>query len=278
MSTFLTSQEIQDLISVDRSTVYRMAEDGRLPGVKVGRQWRFPADRVAAQLGLPTGMVQAATPTHQPASVDRLDGLLRPDDAQSIADLIGELFGIMAVITDLEGRPVTTVANPCGYYAAIADQPGAVAACLSQWRSFADEPNVAPRWVRTHLGVLCARTFVWVDLKPVGMIVVGGVTPPSWPPPQATIESIAAEIGVASDMLADRVGATWDLDVTEQRHVLRLLPQMGDLVSQLVTARRHLADCRESGVAVATHDVANGTRHHHDLHDLHHVPQGGDRS
>ena len=60
MTTFLTSQEMQDLINVDRSTVYRMAEDGRLPGVKIGRQWRFPSDRVAEQLGL------AASPPAQP--------------------------------------------------------------------------------------------------------------------------------------------------------------------------------------------------------------------
>jgi excisionase family DNA binding protein len=274
MSTFLTSQEMQDLISVDRSTVYRMAEDGRLPGVKVGRQWRFPADRVAAQLGLAVGVVEnSAAPTHADDTVDGFGSLLRPDDAQSIADLIGELFGVMAVITDMEGRPVTAVANPCGYYEAIADQPHAVAACLSQWRLFADEPHVAPRWVRTHLGFLCARTFVWVDLKPVGMIVVGGVTPPSWPPPPALVESIADEIGIPANSLITRVGETWDLDVPEQRRVLRLLPQMGDLVSQLVTSHRHLVDCREQHVATGSRPGTNETHH-----DIHHVPQGGDRS
>ena len=40
------------MINVDLSTVYRMAEDGRLPAIKVGRQWRFPADRVAELLGV----------------------------------------------------------------------------------------------------------------------------------------------------------------------------------------------------------------------------------
>ena len=54
MTTFLTTQDVQALLHVDKSTVYRMAEDGRLPGVKVGRQWRFPADQIADQLGVPT--------------------------------------------------------------------------------------------------------------------------------------------------------------------------------------------------------------------------------
>jgi excisionase family DNA binding protein len=247
MTTFLTSQDVQDLINVDRSTVYRMAEDGRLPGVKVGRQWRFPTDRVREQLGLDP---VAVPPTAPVPTTDRstngslgrlgLDELLLPEVAQSVADLMGDLFGVMAVLTDTDGRPVTSVANPCGYYSAISDQPGAVEACLQQWRLFADEPHVAPRFVRTHLGFLCARTFVWVDLKPVGMIVVGGVTPPVWPPPEAEVEAIADEVGVPHRRLLDTVEETWDLDIEEQRRIVRLLPQMGDLVSQLASARGQL--------------------------------------
>ena len=147
----------------------------------------------------------------------------------------------------------------------LADQPDAVAACLSQWRLFADEPNVAPRWVATHLGFLCARTFVWVDLKPVGMIVVGGVTPATWPPDRQVVESIADEVGIPLQDLHDRVDETWDLDAVEQRRVLQLLPRMGDLISQLVTAQRRLAVCL---------DLEAPPSHHFTPH----VPQGGDRS
>ena len=275
-NTLLTSQEMQELISVDLSTVYRMAEDGRLPGIKVGRQWRFPADQVAAQLGLTGDVAPQPTPMGGPDAVDSNEGLalvelLRPDDAQSIADLIGESLGVMAVITDMDGRPITDVANPCGYYGAFAEQPNAVAACLSQWRGFADEPHVAPRWVRTHLGFLCARTFLWVDLKPVGMILVGGVTPPSWPPHRSFVESMADEVGVTPQVLLDRVDETWDLDLADQRRVLRLLPQFGDLVSQVVTAQRRPRDGRADTAKVQQPSVSNDTAQHQ-------VPQGGDRS
>lgn len=253
MTTFLTSQDIEHLINVDRSTVYRMAEDGRLPGVKVGRQWRFPADRVHEQLGLDPSRTSTtprstprprSTPTeiadrplHGATDLPALAELLLPEVVQSVADLVADLFGVMVVITDMDGRPITTVANPCGYYTAISDQPGAVKACLRQWRLFADEPHVVPRFVRTHLGFLCARTFVWVDLKPVGMIVVGGVTPPIWPPLDAEIEAIADEIGVPHRRLLDTVEETWHLDIVEQRRIVRLLPQIGDLLSQLASAR-----------------------------------------
>jgi excisionase family DNA binding protein len=280
MTTFLTSQQMQELINVDRSTVYRMAEDGRLPGVKIGRQWRFPADQVAEQLGLSSvngstpATVQAAPAADDTASratttsrstPPGLPELLVPEVAQSVADLMGDLFGVMAVITDMHGQPLTAVANPCGYYAAIANQPGAAEACLAEWRHFADEPHVAPRFVRTHLGFLCARTFVWVDLKPVGMIVVGGVTPPAWPPSREHLDGIAAEVGVRAEMLHDAVDQTWDVDVEQQRRILQLLPQMGDLISQLATARSQLA------ATTTTITTAITTTPHPPT-----VPQGGD--
>jgi hypothetical protein len=199
---------------------------------------------VAAQLGLTTQTVGDAKPDPLPSPVSPepagLDRILRPGVAQSIADLIADLFGVMAVITDMEGHPITNVANPCGYYDAIANQPGAVEACMSQWRLFADEPHVAPRWVRTHLGFLCARTFVWVDLKPVGMIVVGGVTPTAWPPTPDQIAEIAGEVGVRTEIILDAVDETWDIEADGRRKILRLLPQFGDLVSQLASARRQV--------------------------------------
>ena len=56
----LTAREIQDLFQVDRSTVYRMAEDGRLPAIKIGKQWRFPAEQInnwfQAQMTTSTGL------------------------------------------------------------------------------------------------------------------------------------------------------------------------------------------------------------------------------
>jgi excisionase family DNA binding protein len=242
MTTFLTSHEVEAMISIDRSTVYRMAEDGRLPGIKVGRQWRFPADGIAAVLGVPSAaLAPARNTTRDTTAAPRLDELLDAEVAQSIADLIGDALGTMAVITDMKGRPLTAVANPCGFYALIADHPAAAELCLSEWRQFADATHVAPRFIRTQLGFLCARSFVWVDLAPVGMILAGGVRPPMWPPPPDTIDEIADTFGVPAARVADVADDVWDLDPEQRRRALRLLPQFGDLVSHLASGRRHPA-------------------------------------
>lgn len=254
MATFLTTQEMEELLAVDRSTIYRMAEDGRLPGVKVGRQWRFPAERITRQLGLEPP-VAASPPSgddqHPPR---RLSELLEPEAVRSLAELLGELFEVMAVVTDMDGTPLTPVANPCGFYTAIAGEPAAAEACLTGWRQLAAEPSVTPRFVTSHLGFLCARTFVWADFRPVGMLVVGGVTPRDWPPDPGVVGDICEEIGVPASRLEAVLDETWHVSEERQDWILRVLPKVGDLISQLAATRSQLLARLDAIAALADSD------------------------
>jgi excisionase family DNA binding protein len=51
MTDMFTAKEMQNLLHVDRSTIYRMAEAGQLPAIKVGKQWRCPAEHVEPWMG-----------------------------------------------------------------------------------------------------------------------------------------------------------------------------------------------------------------------------------
>ena len=39
--SYLTTEEVQTWLRIDKRTLYRMAMTGRIPAVRVGRQWRF---------------------------------------------------------------------------------------------------------------------------------------------------------------------------------------------------------------------------------------------
>ncbi len=249
MSTLLTTKDLQAMIHVDKSTIYRMAEDGRLPAIKVGRQWRFPADAVEAVLG--NGVVShAATREVDPRPTD-LAALLAPEAAQAIADLAADLFGVMAIVTDIDGNPLTDVANPCGYFAAIHDQPGAVSGCIDGWRQLADEIDIEPRFMPSQLGFLCARTFIRVGSELVGMLIVGGVTPGSWPPEPQFLEKLAGELELPVSLLVDHVDETYYLDAAHQQWVVGLLPRFSDLISRLATARSQLLSKLDAIAALA---------------------------
>ena len=240
MAVLLTTKDLQELINVDKSTIYRMAEDGRLPAVKVGRQWRFPSDQITEMLG---GVVDPPSDVPAVASgttVRDLNALLPTEAAQAIADLAADIFDVMAVVTDIEGNALTTVANPCGYFAAVQSQPQAVDQCVEGWRRLAAEVDLEPRFMPTHLGFLCARSFIRVGSELVGMLIVGGIAPDTWPPDDVTMARIAGELGVPVSLITDHVEETYYLDENHRRWVISLLPRLSDLISRLAATRSEL--------------------------------------
>jgi excisionase family DNA binding protein len=248
MTTLLTTKDLQDLINVDKSTIYRMAEDGRLPAVKVGRQWRFPAEQIADMLG---GTVGAPESLPAPGTAGELATLLVPETAEAVTELVADLFGVMAVITDMQGRPLTDVANPNGYFQAIADQPGAVEKCARGWRELGEDGGIEPRFKPSHLGFLCTRTFIRVGNELVGMLIVGGITPADWPPSEEFLAAAAAELDLPVSTLLDHVDETYYVDEGRQKWILGLLPRISDLISRLAAARNQLLDKLDAIAALA---------------------------
>jgi excisionase family DNA binding protein len=172
-TALLTAVQVGDLLGIDQSTVYRMAADGRLPAVKVGRQWRFPAGVVQDLLG--------DSREGPSAAAVRPRGDL-PDVQAAIAatSVAAELLGVMMVVTDMEGRPLTPVANPCPRFARLAGDAvdaEAVQACATEWRALADELDLQPHFRPGALGFECARAHIRTGDRLVGMVLAGGLAP-----------------------------------------------------------------------------------------------------
>jgi excisionase family DNA binding protein len=224
----LTTKEVQALVNVDRSTIYRMAEDGRIPAVKVGRQWRFPADRIHAWLEA------GRRPADRERATAGTNGLTLPEGSlQTLAELIGSVFGVMVIVTDMEGRPLIDVANPCGMFRAAASTPATLERCIEGWREFGSDPDLVPHLSPSHLGFLCARAFVRDGSELTAMVIAGGIAPDDWPPPRAEVERIAADIDLPADTLAEHIDEIYHLDEAGRRRLLDLLPRFGVLISQI---------------------------------------------
>ncbi len=239
--SMLTTKDLQQLLHVDRSTIYRMAEAGQLPGVKIGRQWRFPADRFnrwledrnvrsTAEIPVPTLDLNGNT----------LAGLLPPEYIRSIGDLFGEMLGVMVVVTDMNGTPLAPPSNPCGLFTLVNEYPGAVERCVAGWRELAHDLDLAPRFAPSHLGLLCARSYLRVGSELRGIILVGGVAPGQWPPSAAEIGQISAEFGVDPDLITDHLDEVFHLGADQQRRVLALLPRLARFLSEVINERKQL--------------------------------------
>src|SRR5512146_822815 len=99
MDDLLTTRQVQEILKVDRITVYRMLNDGRLKGVKIGHQWRFPLKEVERMIGVNIPVEGSAQGNPDPNFPTHC--------VQTIQDLFAEISQISAVVIDMQGSPLT---------------------------------------------------------------------------------------------------------------------------------------------------------------------------
>lgn len=249
--TLLTTKQVQEIFRVDRSTIYRMAEDGRLPAVKVGRQWRFPSEHLEALLGQSNGESTTPSPVAESADPVSLHAILPGETAQAVADLAADLFGVMAVVTDMQGNALTDVANPCGYFTAVFNGIYTADRCSDGWRRLGEEIDLEPRFLPSHLGFLCARSFIRVGTNLAGMVIVGGVAPALWPPAEAEVAAVAAETGTAVEIIDAHINEVYWIDQAHQDWIVRNLSRVSDLISHLADGHGRLIQKLETIAALA---------------------------
>ncbi len=95
--TFLTTDEVLEYLQVNLRTVYRLIKAGKLPAVRVGRQWRFRRSDIDAWLE--SGRVRPArggTPSATPAP----RRVLVADDEASIRDLLAKALAMAEYVVD----------------------------------------------------------------------------------------------------------------------------------------------------------------------------------
>ena len=109
--TFLTTEEVLEYLQVNLRTVYRLIKAGKIPAVRVGRQWRFRKRDIDAWLDSqrPRGgarpVASAATPA-RPATGAVRPRVLVVDDEASIRDLLSKTLALAEYDVDVapDGR------------------------------------------------------------------------------------------------------------------------------------------------------------------------------
>jgi excisionase family DNA binding protein len=125
---FLTTEEVLEYLQVNLRTVYRLIKAGKIPAVRVGRQWRFRKRDIDAWLDTQrTHMPQPIAPQMPASAVSRTGRahVLVVDDEASIRDLLSKTLALADY--DVETMPDGSAAldrlreNPGGVDLLIAD-------------------------------------------------------------------------------------------------------------------------------------------------------------
>lgn len=131
--SFLTTDEVLEYLQVNLRTVYRLIKAGKIPAVRVGRQWRFRKSDIDAWLASQqTGAVPPPpAPTEaeaQPTAVTSLPRNGRPkvlvvDDEASIRDLLSRALALADYDVDVvaSGQAALERMRHSGYSLLITD-------------------------------------------------------------------------------------------------------------------------------------------------------------
>jgi excisionase family DNA binding protein len=108
--SFLTTEEVLEYLQVNLRTVYRLIKAGKIPAVRVGRQWRFRKRDIDAWLETqrPRGSRTAQTPSTRPSATASggRPRVLVVDDEATIRDLLAKTLALAEYDVDVapDGR------------------------------------------------------------------------------------------------------------------------------------------------------------------------------
>ena len=244
MDNLLTTKQLQDMLQVDRITIYRMLSEGRLPGFKVGGQWRFRRSEIEAWLRAQQAALEINEAPSPVEEVRPAPQVLPLHCIQAIQDVFAEALGIGAITTDLEGQPLTEPSNPCPFCQLIQTSEEGRRRCQLSWRALARAMSPASHLHRCHAGLLCARGRIEVRDAFIAMIFVEQFL--TGPPeededgPLPRLPELARICGLDEDELRAALPTVHRVEQSRTGRVAHLLQKVANTFSEIGQERLDL--------------------------------------
>ena len=242
MDVLLTARQLQELLQVDRITIYRMLNDGRLRGFKVGGQWRFSRRVIEHWLEEQRASLGVSEPSKSSDGLQPSAEALPLSCIRAIQDVFAEALGVGTVTTDVDGNPLTPVAHSCEFCDLILSTEAGRRRCIGSWQAAAAEPGDTPRLATCHAGL----RYVWGRIEVRGEFVAATHagqflgSPPTggeWP---VRLAGLAAATGISEQKLRQALARVPVLDETRRQQVPRLLHRVATTFSEIGEERLSL--------------------------------------
>jgi excisionase family DNA binding protein len=241
MSELLTTRQLQDLLQVDRVTIYRMLREGRLRGFKVGGQWRFSRQEIEDWLQARRATVGA---TALPDDVCSSSHVLPLSCVQAIQSVYAEALDIAAVTVDPDGTPVARISNSCPLCDLILSTDEGRRRCGASWLVIEGDALFPPPIRVCHAGLLCASARVkvggeWV-VNVAGCQFVARSSREVDRRWQANLSTLAVDLGLDERELRAAAKGVRSLAQDQLPRASRLLQRVADTFSEIGEERLKL--------------------------------------
>jgi len=255
MDELVTTRQLQELLQVDRITIYRMLNDGRLQGFKVGGQWRFSRQALEAWLQDQQAGPEASGASKTAGAVASPGPDLPIACMQPIQDILADALGLGAVVTTLDGQPLTKPANANPFCSLLLGS-AARQRCIDWRRTTSDGLGVRVQVLTCDAGLRCSGGRVDVQDRPLAVLYAGQYLDPALDRGgegrAARIDSLAEAMDDHPSARAALQEALLNVPVPDEDHkarLLRLVPrvvaaftEIGEERARLVGRLRRIAE------------------------------------
>jgi excisionase family DNA binding protein len=235
MSEFLTTKQLQELLKIDRVTVYRMLNDGRLKGVKIGNHWRFPQSELDRLMG-------EEKESAEPESSAEVLTDFPSDCVKMVQEIFAGIIGIGAITVTLRGEVLTepTYSNP--FCKLMLSSPSGREACQASWRRIAMRTTGEPPFQVCHAGLCYQRSIINLDDHPVAWLVAGQfhITAPDREKEQDRLEQLANKHDISVSQLTEASSKIPVLKKYQQEQVQEWTPKVASTIHSILCERSDL--------------------------------------
>lgn len=239
MNDLLTTRQLQDLLQVDRITIYRMLNDGHLPGFKVGGQWRFSRQEIETWLQeqrASLGVAALPAKDGEPSS----SHVLPLSCVQAIQSIYAEALDIAAVTTAPDGTPLTEISNSCEFCNLILATEQGRRRCAVSWQPHKAGRSSAPPVRTCHAGLLCVSVPIKVESEWVANVAACQFVAGDGEAWSANLSGLASELGLNEGDLSAAANSVRVLPDDQMPRVTRLLQKVADTLGEIGQERRNL--------------------------------------
>ena len=231
----LTTRELQDLLQLDRVTIYKMVKEGELPALRVGGQWRFSAESIATWMERTRAGAQPAQGVREPLSdlsKMALPDLIAVDTLQAIQNQFAELLGVASFGLDRDGQPYAPCSHCSRFCHLVRSTRAGADGCRESWRKIVQLGQAGAIVSTCHAGIQYAAAPVVVGNQVVGMVTAGQFLTEQ-PDAEAFRQQALAtgqRIGVDGEALA---GTVTGLEVVSEERALQITGLLATIASTL---------------------------------------------
>jgi excisionase family DNA binding protein len=234
MDTLLSAKQVQELLHIDRTTIYRMLKDGRLTGVKVGQQWRFYAREI-------NDLLSGASRTSEKGGDVTVD-VLPLHCMQPMQDVFAEIAEVGAVTTDKTGQPLTRLSNSCDFCKLILGSEQGRQACVESWRKLAEQNTPEAEFIPCHAGLQYTRARIEVQGELLALLISGQFYAQS-PDPQEEdkrIQKLSNTYHIDQNLLSQAAMKIPVLDSRKEMQLWEWLKRVAHTFEQISDERANL--------------------------------------